>query len=190
MKKFRFYNTDLNVNNPQDSVWKKKGHPQKCIFIRTTTCRRFNIFAKYNYPLDWKTTTPHPTPHKNIEFLLSGTPALGQLKSNFMRSLKGIREESLLSRWFVIGNPRGLRERGAFSREFSIHLSPKRMAFTTASQNEKLTSSLLTGPVEVGITNDWSTKDKSTLGHSKNHDLCCKLCLFSNTSFRNPWKWR
>ena len=86
---------------------------------------------------------------------------LGQLKPNFMWNLHGIGEESLfgwsrrglghlLSFIFVI-----LRGAGAFSRDFTINLSPQCRAFNRALKTEKLKAPLFSNPVGAGTTNDW-----------------------------------
>ena len=47
------------------------------------------------------------------------------------------------------------RGAGAFSREFTINLSPQCRAFSRALQTEKLRAPLFPGPVGAGTTNDW-----------------------------------
>ena len=75
-----------------------------------------------------------------------------------MWNLHGIGEESLF-KWsmsFVVLHycqpPRGT---GAFSRDFTINLSPQCRAFSRALKTEKLKAPLFPGPVGAGTTNDW-----------------------------------
>ena len=74
-----------------------------------------------------------------------------------MWNLHGIGEESLFkwSRSFVVLHycqpPRGA---GAFSRDFTINLSPQCRAFSRALETEKL-APLFLGPVGAGTTNGW-----------------------------------
>ena len=44
---------------------------------------------------------------------------------------------------------------GAFSRDFTINLSPQCRAFSRALKTEKLKAPLFPGPVGAGTTNDW-----------------------------------
>ena len=55
--------------------------------------------------------------------------------------------------FFIIVN---LREgAGAFSRDFTINLSPQCRAFSRALKTEKLKAPLFPGPVGAWTTNDW-----------------------------------
>ena len=47
---------------------------------------------------------------------------------------------------------------GAFSRDFTINLSPQCRAFSRALTTEKLKAPLFPGPVGAGTTNDWSIR--------------------------------
>ena len=44
---------------------------------------------------------------------------------------------------------------GAFSRDFTINLSPQCRAFNRALKTEKLKAPLFPGPIGAGTTNDW-----------------------------------
>ena len=44
---------------------------------------------------------------------------------------------------------------GAFSRDFTINLSPQCRAFSRALKTEKLKAPLFPGPVGAGTINDW-----------------------------------
>ena len=44
---------------------------------------------------------------------------------------------------------------GAFSRDFTINLTPQCRAFSRALKTEKLKAPLFPGPVRAGTTNDW-----------------------------------
>ena len=85
-----------------------------------------------------------------------------------MWTLHGIGEASLFkwsrrgSRSFVVlhycqppGGGGGAA--GAFSRDFTINLSPQCRAFSRALKTEKLKAPLFPGPVGTGTTNDWMT---------------------------------
>ena len=80
---------------------------------------------------------------------ISSLKPLGQLKPNFMWDRHGIGEESLFkwSRSFVVLHycqpPGGA---GAFSRDFTINLSPQCAAFSRALKTEKLKAPLFPGP--------------------------------------------
>ena len=54
--------------------------------------------------------------------------------------------------FFIIVNLRGT---GAFSRDFTINLSPQCRAFSRALKTEKLKALLFPGPIGAGTTNDW-----------------------------------
>ena len=92
---------------------------------------------------------------------ISSLKSLGQLKPNFTWNLHGIGEEKLFkwSRSFVVlhycqpswGGGGG----GAFSRDFTINLSPQCRVFRRALKTEKLKAPLFPGPVGTGTTNDW-----------------------------------
>ena len=58
--------------------------------------------------------------------------------------------------FFIIVNLRG---GGAFSRDFTINLSPRCRAFSRALKTEKLKAPLFPGPVGVGPTTDWRITD-------------------------------
>ena len=82
-----------------------------------------------------------------------------------MWNLHGIGEESLFkwsrrgSRSFVVLHycqpPGGGGGAGAFSRDFTINLSPQCRAFSRALKTEKLKVPLFPGPVRAGTTNNW-----------------------------------
>ena len=94
-------------------------------------------------------------------FPISSLKLLGQLKPNFMWNLHGIGEASLFkwSRSFVVLHycqpPGGGGWGRAFSRDFTINLSPQCRAFSRALKTEKLKAPLFPGPVGTGTTNDW-----------------------------------
>ena len=50
---------------------------------------------------------------------------------------------------------------GAFSRDFTINLSPQCRVFSRALKTEKLKAPLFPGPVGAGTTNDWCINFKS-----------------------------
>ena len=54
--------------------------------------------------------------------------------------------------FFITVNRQGA---GAFSRDFTINLSPQCRAFSRALKTEKLKAPLFPGPVGAGTTNDW-----------------------------------
>ena len=58
---------------------------------------------------------------------------------------------------------------GAFSRDFTINLSPQFRAFSRALKTEKLKAPLFPDPVGAGTTNDWCI----TFG-------CCPLEIYSD----------
>ena len=97
-------------------------------------------------------------------FQISVLKPLGQLKPNLMWNLHGIRGESLFkwSRSFVVLHycqpPRG----GAFSRDFTINLSPQCRAFSRALKTEKLKAPLFPDPVGAGTTNCWCIIQRQT----------------------------
>ena len=92
---------------------------------------------------------------------ISSLKPLGQLKPNFMWNLHriGSKVYSNGPGWgpghllfFIIANLRGT---GAFSRDFTINLSPQCRAFSSAFKTEKLKAPLFPGPVGAETTNDW-----------------------------------
>ena len=54
--------------------------------------------------------------------------------------------------FFIIVNLWGA---GAFSRDFTVNLSPQFRAFSRALKTEKLKAPLFPGPVGAATTNDW-----------------------------------
>ena len=57
--------------------------------------------------------------------------------------------------FYIIVDLQGGGEAGAFSRDFTINLSPQYRAFNRALKTEKLKSPLFPGPVGARTTNDW-----------------------------------
>ena len=84
----------------------------------------------------------------------------GPIKAQFHVDLHGIGEYSLF-KWssrgpghllfFIIVNLRGA---GAFSRDFTINLSPQCRAFSRALKTEMLKAPLFPGSIGAGTTND------------------------------------
>ena len=82
---------------------------------------------------------------------------LGQLKPNFMWNLHGIGKESLFkwsrrgSRPFVFLHCCQPPGAGAFSRDFTINVSPQCRAFSRALKTEMLKAPLFPFPVGPGL---------------------------------------
>ena len=61
--------------------------------------------------------------------------------------------------FFITVNLRGM----AFSRDFSINLSPQCRAFSTALKTEKLKAPLFPGSVGAGTTNEWCISARESI---------------------------
>ena len=57
---------------------------------------------------------------------------------------------------------------GAFSRDFTINLSPQCRAFSRALRTEKLKAPLFPGPIGAWTTNDWCITHSKEIAKGKN----------------------
>ena len=105
-----------------------------CVYVCVCVCLCSNIFSKTTGPIEAKfhVEPPWNMGRKFIQMVQAGVQVICS---------------SLLS------------TSGAFSRDFTINLSPQCRAFSRALKLEILKASLFPGPVGAGTTNDWCIMD-------------------------------